>query len=253
MNYIALDPKKFEPIFYFDSREKEFPIQINFFVCDMLDYENKMKENEDSNKNVNIFHKIINYFKTPLPIFEPTIIPNFINYHTRIISHTFNPTTNDNYQHNNYTIYYYYFMLYIQQQYNKSCIDNNNNILKNVKLKCVVVETINNYLNRVLFTPNENTNQYFWYKYYNTTNSVVIHNSILSHNIYPISGLIYHRFGFKNDYCNSKIFKKFSLSKLSDISLQSKLFEPFRELLTGDLNNYPMCNDEMIKYQFFFN
>jgi len=232
MNYkqtYIIEPKKFQPVCYFDSKETSFPIQINFFVNDMIELENK-KQNKEK---LTICQKIKNLLNSTNEE-DFTIIPNFINYYTRVISHTFNPTTNENYQLNNYTVYYYYFMLY---KYNIK-----------TQLKCIVVETINNHLNRVLFTPNENSNQYFWYKYYNTTNSVIIHNSYQRHNCYPISGKIYRCFGFKNDTCDSKIFKKFSLSKLTDNSINSKLFDPFRELLTGNLNDYPIYNEELIQY-----
>lgn len=264
MNYrqsYIIEPKKFQPICYFDTKQTIFPIQINFFVSDLIEFE-KEKENKNKNNNSNqsFFQSIKNFFKKEQFYIEPTIIPNFINYHTRVISHTFNPTTNENYQLNNYTVYYYYFMLYINEDTHckfknicniksseETCVYNTSNKFK-TKLKCIVVETINNHLNRVLFTPNENSNQYFWYKYYNTSNSVITHTSRNSYNIYPITGKIYRCFGFKNDECDSKIFRKFSLSKLTDTAINSKLFDPFRELLTGNLNNYPIYNDELVKY-----
>jgi len=256
-HYYDIIPKKLEPVLYFDSSENEYPIQINQYVDDILDYQEQVEFEKEYNINNSFFKRL--FYQSNCIKLEPTIIPNFVNYYTRITNFTSDPLTDneDVSDIKNYIVYYYYFLLYVKDK--KGCIPIYRNLNyklnksnDNIKLKCVVVETINNNLNRVLFTPNENSSQYFWYKYYNITNSIILHNSIKSHNIYPISGKIYRNFGLNNDNCNSKIFKKCSMCKLNDISLKSELFDPFRELLTSNLNHYPIYTDQMVKYNFMY-
>lgn len=218
-----INPKKYLPIFYFDSKETNFPIQSNFYIQDMYDCKYQNNENKNS----------------------PTIVPNFINYTTRIKQNkSIRSTLN-----NEYIIYYYYFCFY--ENKSNCCFQFNDS---DIYIKCIVVETKNDELNRILI-PDKDT--YYWLnntdtKLISVRDRCLLYNSYKTHNVYPIKDRIWRFFGLNNDNCDGYIVKMFSLSKCNDETLNTKYYKPFSNLLTEDLSRYPEISINKCKYRNLF-
>jgi len=238
MNSYQFFPKKYLPIYYFDSKETNFPIQSNYYLIDI--YSNNYQ-------NIN----------------EPVIVPNFINYTIRVIHNkplnSFSKYPNISiYSNNDIWIYYYYYSFYVIDK--NCCYPNINDYIyddvypKNIDVKCIVVETKNDELNRILLPYN---NTYYWLNTIDTkriavNNKCIIYNSYQTHNIYPIKDRVWRTMGINNDICDGSIVKMFSVSKCNDISLESKYYKQFSNLINEDLNIYPEYHLDDIKYRNLF-
>lgn len=236
-------PKKFCPHFYFDSREDNYPINFGLLLNDIESVNNSYENNI-------------------------TLVPNFVNYYTRIVKTNYSTFDHKNnllmvYQ----VVWYYYFLIYVDKHKIKNRIKPIQLETSDIQIKLIVLEVINNQINRIFFNHNtypnskdkymywinkEDTQQLFKYNYNYNHEDIKIYNSYKSHNPYPYIGRFWRFFGLKNDKTDGKNVKKCSVSKLRDDILISKYFEPFRNLLTEDLNKYPEISINRMKFQHFF-
>jgi hypothetical protein len=251
-------PKKFCPHFYFDSRDNNYPINFSLLLSDIEAINNNLETNL-------------------------TIVPNFINYYTRIVRTNYSTFDRKNdllvvYR----VVWYYYFLIYVDEHKIKNRIKPIQLEISDIQIKLIVLEVINDQINRIFFNhnyyPNSNEKYMYWMNKEDTQKlllsegpcgfnkqqssllnckeksipTINLYNSYKSHNSYPYKGRFWRFFGLFNDKTDGKKLKKCSVSKLRDEILISKYFEPFRNLLTEDLNKYPEISIDQIKYYNLF-